>query len=141
MKNRAYLNKLLILIINNMAKLSRKTKQKEIILEELGSFRSFFTAEELHEKAKKKDNRLGIATVYRFLKEFKHQEELHSYSCDRKTIYSKGKNNHSHFICEKCGTISHLDLKSLDFFKGKINGEICHFQLDVYGTCKSCVKK
>jgi len=127
---------LLISIIN---KQMRKTKQKELIEEEVKKLDSFFTAEELFKRVNQKDKKIGIATVYRFLRNLKKKEKLHSYLCNRKIVYSKEENNHCHFVCQKCGEIKHFDVKSLDFLK--IKESICHFQIDVHGTCKKCLKK
>ena len=124
-----------------MAKNSRNTRQKEAISEEINKFGTFFTAEDLFKKVNLSDERIGIATVYRALKELRSEEKLHSYICSRKTLYSIDDKNHSHFICEKCNKIIHLDLNSVDFFRNKIKGEVCHFQLDVYGICEECLKK
>lgn len=123
-----------------MGRTSRKTRQKEIVQNELKKFSSFFTAEDLHGAAKKIDEDVGIATIYRFLKESAKKEEIHSYQCGNRSVYSTHKNNHSHFICEKCGKSRHITLESIDFIKRKIDGNICHMQIDVYGLCKDCTK-
>ena len=124
-----------------MPKPSRQTHQKEIINEEIKKFSSFFTADELLEKANKKDKKIGIATIYRFLKEAVNSGTLHSYTCERKTIYSLGKKSHCHFICEKCGKIEHIEIKNIDFIKKQISGSVCHFQIDVTGICEKCEKR
>jgi Fur family zinc uptake transcriptional regulator len=117
---------------------SRNTRQKEILANLVKNFNSFFNAEDLFELAVKKDKSIGIATVYRFLKELRGRGKVHSYSCDRKTIYSIDKRSHCHFFCEKCGEVDHIDIKSLDFFEKKFKGKICHFQIDVSGVCEKC---
>jgi len=119
-------------------KKSRNTRQKEIIYKEIDKFKKFFNAEELHKEAVKKDKNLGIATIYRILKNMKEKNKLHSYICDRKTIYSKENKNHYHFICEKCGKIEHINLDKLDFLKKNINRDICHIQIDISGICDKC---
>jgi Fe2+ or Zn2+ uptake regulation protein len=124
-----------------MVKKLRQTKQKELLNEEVKIFNSFFTAEELLSKANKKDSNLGIATIYRFLSDLVNKRQIHSYICNRKTIYSIDENSHCHFICEKCGKIEHIQVNSLDFIANKINGSICHFQIDVTGLCNQCSKK
>lgn len=106
---------------------------------EVSKFEGFFTAEDLFDKVKQHDKKIGIATIYRFLKDLRGKGGLHSYLCDRKTVYSRGKNNHCHFICQKCGKIKHLDVKSIDFLK--IKEQVCHFQIDVHGICKECLVK
>ena len=123
-----------------MVKKSRQTKQKEVLDEVIKKFDSFFTAEELLTKVNKKDLKIGIATVYRFLKELVSKSQIHSYICNRKTIYSLENNSHCHFTCEKCGKVEHIKVDSLDFLKDKIEGSICHFQIDVSGICSSCRK-
>jgi len=123
-----------------MERKSRNTKQKELLNEEVKKFNSFFTAEELLIRSKKKDSHLGIATIYRFLSDLTDKSKLHSYICNRKTIYSSQDNSHCHFTCKKCGKIEHIKVNSLDFIKNKINGQICHFQIDVTGLCKECSK-
>jgi Fe2+ or Zn2+ uptake regulation protein len=108
----------------------RNTKQKNILDEEVKKFNKYFTAEELHEKVSNKG--IGQATVYRYLKE----KGLHSYLCDRRTIYSNKKISHCHFIDENTGKIIHFDVDSIDFLKNKIPGEITSFQIEVKGISK-----
>lgn len=116
----------------------RNTKQKKLIEGELQKIRTFFSAEELHERIKKHDPSLGLATIYRYLNELKKQNKIFSYQCDRRTIYSSSDKSHCHFICEETGKIIHFDIDSIDFLKKKIPGDITSFQLEVRGICKEC---
>ena len=75
------------------------------------------------------------------IKDLSDKRQIHSYVCNRKTIFSKEDKSHCHFICKKCGKIEHIKVNSLDFIKNKINGSICHFQIDVTGLCDDCSKK
>ena len=137
-----HLKTLLIMIINKeMAAQSRETRQKKIIEEEVEKEKSFFTSDSLFSKIKAKDKNIGIATVYRFLKDLRAKGKIHTYLCDKKILYSKGEPNHCHFICEKCNKSRHIKLSRLDFIKKEIKEDICHFQLDVYGICESCKEK
>ncbi len=119
-------------------KKSRNTKQKELIQKEIDKLTDFFTAESLLEKVKKKDSSIGIATIYRYLNHLKKQSSIHSYLCDRRTIYSNNKKSHCHYICEKTGQVIHFDVDSIDFLKSKIPGTISSFQIEVRGTCQEC---
>ncbi len=119
----------------------RVTKQKLLLEEEIGRYSSFFNAEEVHQKVSKRNPKLGLATLYRYLNEQVNQGKLHSYSCNRRTLYSTSKKNHCHFQCEKCGEIKHIQLQRLDFLKHSVEGEICHFQIDVSGICRKCLGK
>ncbi len=124
-----------------MGRQNRATKQKEAIKFELDKIDSFFNAEELFERVKQKEKSIGMATIYRFLREAKEKGELFTYLCNRKTIYSKGKKSHCHFECEKSGKIIHFTIDNIDFLKDKIPGTITSFQLEVKGICKDCCKK
>ena len=115
--------------------LSRNTAQKRIIEEEVNNFSSFFDAEQLYAKVLTKRRNIGIASVYRFLKKFVDEGKIHSYLCNRKTIYSVNIKNHCHFTCEKCRESRHVNIKKLDFLKNEIKEEICHFQIDITGLC------
>ncbi len=124
-----------------MGRQNRNTKQKGFISQELQKIDSFFNAEDLYHKVKKKDKDIGMATIYRFLNVAKSKGELYTYTCDRKTIYSKGKKSHCHFECEKTGKIIHFEIDNIDFLKDKIPGTITSFQLEVKGVCNTCDKK
>lgn len=117
---------------------SRQTNQKELLQKNLLTFTSFFTAEDLYHKTLKFAPDLGIATVYRFLKTSVAQGKIHSYVCDRHSVYSNHANNHSHFHCEHCKKTIHIDIKNIDFLKQSLPGKACHFQLDITGICHDC---
>ena len=124
-----------------MASKTRNTKQKELIQKEIGTFKAFFTAENLYEKIKKKNKKIGLATIYRFLKKLRKTGEIYSYVCDNKLMYSKEKKSHCHFFCEETGKIIHFDVNTLDFLKDKIPGSITSFQIEVKGVCKKCSRR
>lgn len=116
----------------------RTTKQKVMMEKAISGFETFFTAEELFSSM---NEEIGIATIYRFLNDEKKNGNLHSYLCERKTLYSKNKTNHCHFICSECNRITHIDIEKIDFLKKDIPGKMCHFQIDVYGVCNDCQKR
>mgnify|MGYP001599389347 CR=1 FL=1 len=119
-------------------KSSRNTRQKELLLQEVKKFDTFFNAEELYVKLSKIEPTIGIATVYRFLKQLVEKDQIHSYSCGGKMTYSNNQNNHCHFKCSKCGEIKHLNLKNINFLLSELKAEVCHFQIDVCGICEKC---
>ncbi len=117
---------------------SRETRQKQEISNAISGFKALFDAEKLHREISKKDGRIGMATVYRFLKKLVKEGKIHAYTCDRKTMYSNSTVSHCHFTCENCKEVRHIKLKKLDFLKDEIEGGICHFQIDVTGVCDRC---
>lgn len=120
-----------------MVRKSRNTKQKELLLNLVQKMEIFFSAEDLLYKAKKIDEKIGIATIYRFLNDLKNKNLINSYLCNKRMIYSKEK-SHCHFVCEKTNKTIHFEIDNLDFLKNKIPGKIKSFQLEVKGICNEC---
>jgi Fur family ferric uptake transcriptional regulator len=121
---------------------TRKTKQKQILLEQICKMDGFFEPIQLLQKVKKIYPKMGIATVYRFLKECEKNEAVQKYRHSRKKIYSAQEKSDAHFTCTICGKMRHIDASSIDFGSvlcDKKNIKISHFQLDVYGTCEKCL--
>lgn len=112
----------------------RKTKQESQLENELKKFNSLFTAEDFHKSCKS----IGIATVYRFLKTQVLEHKLHTYICNRRTLYSKKPVHHCHFTCENCKSVTHFNIKELGELQKQIPGETCHIQLEVSGICFKC---
>ena len=119
--------------------MKRATKQRQTIEQEIADFASFFNAEDLYKKVSKKNSKIGMATVYRYLNDLVANSEIHSFLCNRKTLYSNSKKNHCHFTCERCGERKHHNIKKLDFLNEQVEGELCHFQIDITGVCKKCL--
>ena len=125
-----------------MPKKSRNTRQKELIASEIDSLNSLFDAEELCRRVRKKDPAIGMATVYRHLRELKEKNVLHAYTCNKRAVFSKEKKSHCDFVCTICGKTAHFEVNSLDFLKGRImSRDICHFQIEVKGICGHCKKQ
>ena|SRR3989344_5602931 len=116
----------------------RETKQKKILHVAKAGFYTFYSAEDLFLKVN--NNGISRATVYRFLNNLEKQGEIHSYFCNNRKIYSGNKNNHIHFTCEACNVIKHSAVRNVDFLQEIIDGDICHFQINVTGICVKCLK-
>ena len=115
-----------------MARVSRQTKQKELLASIIEKTKGFFSADTVFAKAQEKDKSIGIATVYRYLKDAVQKGELQSYTCDKRNIYSK-EHSHCHFVCEDTGKVIHFTVDNIDFIKKKIPGTITSFSLEVKG--------
>ncbi len=119
-----------------MARVSRATKQKNLLKKVISTKKGFFSVDELF--AETRDQGVGIATVYRFLREMRDTGDINQYTCERKTIYSVVRNSHCHFVCESCGSTKHFEVSSLDFLKNKVPGVINSFQIETHGLCHKC---
>lgn len=117
----------------------RETKQKKEIENIISKTNKLFTSEEIYSRIKNKG--IGIATVYRFLKEMEKNREIHSFICNRKKLYSKKGISHSHFICEVCGVKRHIEIDKVDFLKKFLQEDLCHVQIELSGICSNCKKQ
>ncbi len=115
----------------------RLTSQKKLIADEISKLNSFFDAYELHKFVEKRDRKIGLATIYRFLNSLETEGSIHSFVCDNKKIYSNSKTSHTHFRCEKCNKLEHIKVKNVDFLD-LVEYDICHFQIELVGVCKGC---
>ena len=114
----------------------RNTRQKEIIENEIKKINKFFSSEDLLNRVSKTNEKIGIATIYRFLKELLKEDKIYSYTCCGKKMYSTIKRSRCHFECTETKKIVHFEIDNLDFLKDKVPGEIESFQLQIKGKLK-----
>jgi Fur family ferric uptake transcriptional regulator len=117
---------------------TRKTNQNKLIEKEVQKLHSFFDAATLFQLLSKRNEKIGIATVYRFLNRLSKAGNIHSFLCGGRKIYSTSRRNHCHFSCEKCGEVKHIELNKIDFINEDLKGSVCHVQIDVSGVCETC---
>lgn len=113
----------------------RMTKQKKVLYKEVEKYSSFFDAYELHDGINQK---IGLATVYRFLNTLEKDGKLHSFMCNNKKIYSTNKRSHAHFTCEVCSKVKHINITNVDFLHQSVKEEVRCFQIELSGVCKDC---
>ena len=116
----------------------RTTQQLELLQQTSKQLSDFFDAQTLHQEAQKSDEEVGIATVYRYLKDATKAGDLHKYRCNNRSVYTTKKKSHCHFICEKTGKTIHFELDSIDFLADKVPGTIKSIQIEVTGECADC---
>ncbi len=123
----------------------RYSKQREAINDYLCSTTSHPTAEEVYERVKQEMPDISLATVYRNLRQL---EELHLIkkldTGEGEARYDADLSDHSHFLCEKCGTVFDLfeELVSPDEISQKLgNGfSVGRKMIYAYGICSKCNK-
>jgi len=76
-----------------MTRKSRNTIQKELIRDKVKNIKEFFTAEDLYKSIKKKYPEIGLATIYRFMKDLRKTKQIHTYTCN-KNFYILTKKDH-----------------------------------------------
>lgn len=125
------------------------TKQKSVILEVLKHNPNHITAEELITLLHSSGEKVGRATVYRFLREMEDCGKVKKYALGEKnTAYyqytgdDSSCKGHYHLMCDLCGKLEHLDSSVAEAF-AKSARENYGFEIDCsrtvfYGKCKEC---
>lgn len=125
------------------------TKQKTIILEVLENNPNHITAEELIALLHASGEKVGRATVYRYLRELEEIGKVKKYTLGEKnTAYYQytgedtACHGHYHLMCDICGKLEHLDNTVAEAF-AKSARENYGFEVDCsrtvfYGKCKQC---
>ena len=122
--------------------MKRNTKQGEIILAVIRTADRPLTPLEIHELAKKKIPRLGIATTYRHLKSLTESNQVVGVDYPGQPPryeWADGKDK-VHFACRSCDKLFALedttgDTPPAEVPKGfKVQG----FEVMLYGVCPEC---
>jgi Fe2+ or Zn2+ uptake regulation protein len=121
----------------------RHSKQRARILELLHHTKSHPTAIMIFEELRREIPSLSLGNVYRNLNILVEQgliRELKMGSTyDR---YDGTVSPHYHFVCERCGEISDLDLPHNEALNDKVraltNGQVNYHRLEFYGACATC---
>ena len=120
----------------------RYSRQRELIYETIRNTHSHPTAEMVFQQLKPDNPRLSLGTVYRNLNQLADEGLLKRmpFPVER---YDYLTSPHSHLQCERCGSVSDLDLSydpSMDAAAAALHpgAEIRRHDLVFYGLCPDC---
>ena len=127
------------------------TKQREKILKYLKDNQNRnTTAEEIIEYFNKSNEKIGKATVYRYLNNLVEENIIKKYMLNDRNcscfqfVENQHCEEHYHLKCEKCEKIIHLECEEFSNIQNHILKEH-KFELDksktiLYGLCRECQK-
>ena len=109
---------------------------------------SHLTAEEIHGRLIKKEETIGLATIYRVLTQLEIAGLIQKNHFDEtQSTYEIKKQHHDHLICTSCGKIvefvnddlERLQEKISDTYQFKLNSHV----MTLFGVCKNgnCAQK
>ena len=121
----------------------RKSRQRERILEILYGTKTHPTADTIYLMMKNEYHDLSLGNVYRNLNILVETGKIRR--LDFGSTFNRFDGNceiHSHFVCEKCKSVSDLELidnfNPADFIKN-INGKtVKDYSLEFFGLCENC---
>ncbi len=121
----------------------RKSRQRDMIVEILNNTRSHPTADDIYLEMKGEFPDLSMGNVYRNLNILVDQGSIQR--LDFGSTFNRFDGNcemHSHFICEKCHSVSDVMLKEHPDLSSFINGSedklVKRYKLDFFGICENC---
>jgi Fur family ferric uptake transcriptional regulator len=126
-----------------IGKFQRKTRQRQVILEELLKLNSHPTATELYEIVRKRLPKISLGTVYRNLELLSQSGAIGKLEIGgREARFDGDLEQHHHVRCIYCGRVD--DLKGLPVhpvgnkLKEPNGWEILSYRLDFVGVCPEC---
>ena len=122
----------------------RQTRKRNIILETFFKAGGHLTIEELLERVRKVDPKIGYVTVYRMLKTLKECGLAHQWQFgDGHSRFEKAtSHHHDHLICMKCGKIIEFHEEQIENLQDKV-AQKYRFKMtrhvhEIFGFCSKC---
>ena len=125
--------------------MKRYSRKREAILQTIRSTKSHPSAEWVYTKLKPEFPDLSLATVYRNIASFVEDGDIIPVAVvDSKERYDADLSSHSHFICQRCGAGSDVDISGsadIDKLAGQALGALVErHELIFRGICGECLK-
>lgn len=121
----------------------RRTRQREVILEELRKLKSHPTAAGIYELVRQRLPKISLGTVYRNLELMAEMGVVQKLDLGGSEARFDGDvSPHAHIRCVRCGRVDDVEMPSLEGFQGKQDD--CHgydvlgCRLELLGVCRQC---
>jgi Fur family transcriptional regulator, ferric uptake regulator len=121
---------------------TRTTRQRRALLDAVAGSRGGFTAIELHDRARRTEPRLGLATTYRTLELLREAGSIRPLAGREPRTYVRcHPGHHHHLVCLSCGDVEETELcaapSEAELARRHGFAAATH-ELDIYGTCARC---
>jgi len=124
----------------------KSTAQRDTIAEVFLETQRHISVEELYQEVKRRNPRIGYATVYRTLKlltECGVAAERHFRDGEAR-YESAEKRHHDHLICEACGKIVEFEEPRIETLQEVVAKRLgfrsTGHKMELYGICRECQK-
>jgi Fur family transcriptional regulator, ferric uptake regulator len=122
----------------------RPTSRRRLVFEILQESHEHLDAETVHQRARRKDPHISLATVYRTLALFKllGLVEEHQFGESHSHFETVPESPHHHFTCLECGQVSEFPAPKVDAAMRQLcedNGNsLEQIKLELNGICHAC---
>ncbi len=120
----------------------KQTRQRKVVVEEFLSLDRHVDAEDLHGIVRKRDPKVGLATVYRTLNLLKEAGLADQKSFrDGRSVFEihRPDHHHDHLVCLDCGKIMEFENDEIENLQEKVaeglGFKLTGHRLDLYGHC------
>ena len=120
----------------------RYSRQRETILQIVQSTLVHPNADWVYKEPRKLIPNISLGTVYRNLNQLVESGQILKLKDEAMVRYDGNTGQHDHFRCSKCGKWYDVELIDQSIFKSfaeKHDFRIESFNLELEGTCKSCL--
>lgn len=124
----------------------RLTSQRRTILEVLDESEAHLDAEALYHRAKARDPKISLATVYRTLaalREIGLVQQRQLTRADQRGYYEIADQQHYHFTCLRCGRVIEFDTPLMtqiqQEFASEMGVRVTQARLHLEGYCAVCL--
>ena len=126
--------------------ITKRSKQRERILQVLRKTRSHPTAEWVYARVREQIPKISLGTVYRNLNILKQQGKVRELDFGESfRRYDAFVDEHYHFVCFQCGVVKDLDVPPQEDLnervRNAVSGAVQTHRLDFFGTCSDCLLK
>jgi Fur family peroxide stress response transcriptional regulator len=124
----------------------RMTPQRDVLLRALAHSRTHPTADELCRIVRRELPSVSHATVYRNLQELVKAGLISPLERAGAAVrYDANPDDHHHFICTRCGAVSDIYLRDVDYAidaarSGDRPSRVERVELQLHGVCARCAR-
>ncbi len=122
----------------------RVTDQRALILDVIAGGKGHLDADEIYRRAREKQSRLSLSTVYRTLQRLKELGMVKEVHLDEKHHHYEVKSSaeHHHLVCLGCGKVVEFDHPLSRYITRKVSEArgfvITKSELSIAGYCPAC---
>ncbi len=129
-----------------MGATTKRSKQREAILEVLRETKCHPTADWVYEEVRKSIPKISLGTIYRNLSKLSDENSIIKLGLGTSVEHFDGNPKpHYHVMCSECGAIYDIDAKPLEqlnsWASGFFKGEIYEHSAVFFGKCLECKNK
>jgi Fur family ferric uptake transcriptional regulator len=123
----------------------KATRQRDEIVRALREGGSHVTVDELYQQVRRRNPRIGYATVYRTLRLLAESGWASARQFGERTARFEHRaegEHHDHLICRDCGKITEFENDRLEALQNQIARQegfrVLEHKLEIYGYCRAC---